>query len=114
MWDLDSGLELRTLAGHSDNVYSVAVTADGRRAVSASRDNTLRVWGLDSGMVIAGFTCDGAASCCAFVGLDKIFAGDSGGRLYWLRLETQSVAPIENALNSLQKRSFWLRPNSGP
>ena len=40
---------LRTLAGHSDLVNSVAVTADGRLAVSASEDNTLKVWDLESG-----------------------------------------------------------------
>jgi WD40 repeat protein len=28
---------------------AVAVTADGRRAVSASDDQTLKVWDLDSG-----------------------------------------------------------------
>ncbi len=49
MWDLESRQELRTLAGHSDWVYGVAVTADGRRAVSASRDRTLKVWVLESG-----------------------------------------------------------------
>ena len=41
--------ELRTLAGHSASVNGVAVTADGRRAVSASWDNTLKVWDLESG-----------------------------------------------------------------
>ena len=49
MWELDSGRELRTLAGHSDAVTGVAVTADGKRAVSASWDKTLKVWELDSG-----------------------------------------------------------------
>ena len=91
VWDLESGQELRTLAGHSASVYGVAVTrgraarglrflgqhaegvgsgkrprtahpgghsayvngvavtADGRRAVSASGDNTLKVWDLESG-----------------------------------------------------------------
>ena len=91
VWDLESGQELRTLAGHSDlclwrggdrgraarglrflgqhaegvgsgerpgtahagrplgSVNGVAVTADGRRAVSASGDNTLKVWDLESG-----------------------------------------------------------------
>ena len=40
---------LRTLEGHSDFVESVSVSPDGRCAVSGSRDNTLRVWDLDTG-----------------------------------------------------------------
>ena len=40
---------IRTLEGHSDSVNGVAVTGDGRRAVSASSDNTLKVWDLETG-----------------------------------------------------------------
>ena len=40
---------LRTLAGHAASVFAVAVTPDGRRAVSASVDKTLKVWDLESG-----------------------------------------------------------------
>jgi WD40 repeat protein len=40
---------LRTLTGHGDGVNTVAVTPDGRRAVSASSDRTLKVWDLDTG-----------------------------------------------------------------
>jgi hypothetical protein len=43
---------LRTLEGHSDTVLGVAVTADGKRAVSGSRDHTLKVWDLDSGRAL--------------------------------------------------------------
>jgi WD40 repeat protein/serine/threonine protein kinase len=42
----------RTLEGHTSVVTAVAVTPDGRRAVSASRDRTLRVWDLGSGQVV--------------------------------------------------------------
>ena len=52
VWDLDSGLELRSLPGHSDSVNSVAMSADGRRAVSASSDQTLMVWDLESGLEV--------------------------------------------------------------
>ena len=52
MWDLESGEELRTLQGHSDVVDAVALTGDGRRAVSASGDKTLKVWDLQSGEVL--------------------------------------------------------------
>ncbi|MCU0545945.1 MAG: hypothetical protein MUE44_27900, partial [Oscillatoriaceae cyanobacterium Prado104] len=40
---------LRTLKGHSNWVNSVAVTADGKRAISGARDNTLKVWYLTTG-----------------------------------------------------------------
>ena len=36
VWELGSGRELRTLAGHTGSVNGVAVTPDGQRAVSAS------------------------------------------------------------------------------
>jgi WD40 repeat protein len=45
---LGTGL-LRTLEGHGDGVNAVAVTPDGRRAVSACEDGTLKVWDLESG-----------------------------------------------------------------
>src|SRR5207302_10535880 len=40
---------IRTLEGHSSWVTGVAVSADGRRAVSASGDNTLKVWDVETG-----------------------------------------------------------------
>ncbi|MBM3495619.1 MAG: WD40 repeat domain-containing protein, partial [Armatimonadetes bacterium] len=43
---------LRTLEGHTGRVMSVALTADGKRAVSGSDDNTLRVWDLETGKTL--------------------------------------------------------------
>jgi len=43
---------LRTLEGHQGEVTGVALTADGRRAVSASWDQTLKVWDLESGRAL--------------------------------------------------------------
>src|SRR5262249_31937205 len=40
---------VRTLEGHSDQVSALAVSADGRHAVSASYDQTFKVWNLDAG-----------------------------------------------------------------
>ena len=38
-----------TLSGHTAQVDGVALSADGRLAVSASHDHTLKVWDVDSG-----------------------------------------------------------------
>ena len=46
------GSLIRTLEGHTGSVSAVAVTPDGRRAVSASRDRTLRLWDLESGQTL--------------------------------------------------------------
>ncbi len=43
---------VRTLEGHSAWVSGVAVTPDGKRAVSASKDHTLKVWDLETGGVL--------------------------------------------------------------
>ena len=43
------GAELRRFEGHSDKVISVAVLPNGRNALSASHDGTMRLWDLDSG-----------------------------------------------------------------
>ena len=45
-----------TLAGHSLRVNAVAVTSDGRRAVSASEDNSLKLWDLKKGIELHTFT----------------------------------------------------------
>jgi WD40 repeat protein len=42
---VETGKELRKLAGHTARVYDVNLTADGRLAVTCSEDNTMRVWG---------------------------------------------------------------------
>lgn len=49
VWDLQQGKELHTLRGHDTSVNTVAITQDGKIAVSGGRDRTLRVWDLQQG-----------------------------------------------------------------
>ena len=50
--------QAQTLEGHTDFVEDLAVSPDGRRAVSASGDQTLRVWELEAGRTVATFTAE--------------------------------------------------------
>jgi WD40 repeat protein len=68
-------------------VYGVAVTSDGKQAVSASEDKTLKVWDLDSGAPLATFTSDAASYSGAFINDHKLIDGDAGGRVYFLKFE---------------------------
>ncbi len=45
LWNLASGQELRTLAEHTDVVWSVAFRPDGQILASGSNDNTIKIWG---------------------------------------------------------------------
>jgi WD40 repeat protein len=44
LWDAETGKELHRFEGHTDEVYDVAFSADGRFLVSGSKDKTARVW----------------------------------------------------------------------
>jgi WD40 repeat protein len=46
---------VRTLQGHTSWVYGVAMSGDGRRAISASRDQTLKVWDVETGHELRTF-----------------------------------------------------------
>ena len=46
LWDLGTGKTTRTLKGHTSAVMSVALSADGTRALSGSWDKTVRLWDL--------------------------------------------------------------------
>ena len=42
---------LRVLEGHTGEVLAVAISVDGAKIVSGSRDNTVRVWSMKTGEV---------------------------------------------------------------
>jgi len=87
LWDLRSDQRLATLHGHSERINEVALTRDGKRAVSCSRDRSARVWSLETGEEIAAFTADSELRSLAVSSHDDAIAvGDVAGRVHVLRL----------------------------
>ena len=62
-------------------VLAVALSGDGRYAVSGSDDHTLRVWNLTNGASVETFTCEGTVICCGWPQA-HVVAGDIAGRIY--------------------------------
>ena len=93
VWDLERGEERQTLAGHGARVWAVALSRDGRYAVSGSEDHTLKVWDLIQARVVATFVAEATVLACDIGPDDRtIVAGDSSGRVHFLRLERAEAA----------------------
>ncbi len=57
LWDVATGVALRTFTGHIDSVLSVAFSPDGRTALSGSRDYTLSLWRVDTLPELMAWAC---------------------------------------------------------
>ena len=64
----------------------VAVTEDGKRAVSVSQDHTLKLWDLETKCLVATFYGDAEISCVSVIDNELFVAGSSNGAIHLLRL----------------------------
>lgn len=82
-----AGALIQTLLGHTAGVKTVVLTPDGKRAVSASFGNTLRIWTLDSGECECVASLDAPAVALVFQTDYRLMVGFSTGRIGVFSLE---------------------------
>jgi WD domain, G-beta repeat len=56
LWDAETGTKIAALKGHTDRVWSIAFSADGTRVVTASSDQTARIWDVTWATLVRGAT----------------------------------------------------------
>jgi WD40 repeat protein len=49
LWDVAKSSYIKVLEGHTDTVYSIIITQDGKNIVSGSKDKTIKIWDIQSG-----------------------------------------------------------------
>ena len=81
LWDVTSGLLLRTLKSHSETVTSIAFADEGKTLVSGSDDHTLKLWDVRTGSLLR--TLKGHSNSISAVSISqnsKIIASGSKDR----------------------------------
>jgi len=48
LWNLEAGQQIYQLTGHTGEIYNLALSSDGRQALSASSDKMLLLWDLET------------------------------------------------------------------
>jgi len=78
--DLSTGQELKTFPGHTARVSAVAMSPDGRYALSGGWDSSLRLWDISSGKEVWKFESPDSISAVAFSpdGRYALASGSSG------------------------------------
>src|SRR6185436_6461468 len=86
---------IATLAGHTDRVNAVAISADGRLAISGSNDRTLRLWDLVEFRLLKTFV--GHTDCINAVAItpDGRIAASGAGWPRPFKMEIQFAATLE-------------------
>ena len=64
--DLISSGEVRTFTGHNGGVTGVAFSPDGKRVVSGSQDNTLKIWDAATGKLLYRIKHESKVNHCLF------------------------------------------------
>jgi eukaryotic-like serine/threonine-protein kinase len=109
IWDARTYQRTARLAGHTDPVFSVAFSQDGRRLVSASRDRTVRVWDVATGTserVLKGHTDEVFAAVFHPDGTRLASAGRDRAILLWDLARGQEMARLEGHTNYIFSLAF--------
>lgn len=82
-WNVETGQVVQTLTGHTQRIYALAFTADGRTLLTGSLDGTARLWDWQSGRELRRYVGQGAIGSAIFSPDEQsVLIGSSDGKVY--------------------------------
>jgi WD40 repeat protein len=109
-----TGDDLHVLVGHSEPVMDVAFAPDGKRLVTASLDNTVKIWDVASGAMLQSFDGppknSGGFLSVAFSNQGVIAAGTASGSVILWNKDGQNAGAL-NSPDSVKTNSDGRVPN---
>jgi WD40 repeat protein len=105
---------IREFRGHTDNVNTIAFSADGKIVASGGNDSTLRLWNASTGQAISSFASQhGAITDISFSSDGSMIAAGSSTNAFVSIWQTRTGQPV----NSFERPPHYLvglafRPNS--
>jgi WD40 repeat protein len=94
LWDEATGRELRRFRGHTNGVLAIAVTGDGKRAISGGADATIRIWDVETGRALRTIDTHSPVHSLAWSAARSavVAAGLGDGRVVLYEIETGAPA----------------------
>ena len=116
LWQVEDGVGQAPMVGHTNRVDAVALSWDGRVAMSASHDGTLRVWDTASATCMETIRGEAGPILAMDMSPDARFALAAGAdqklRLWELDWELNPDAPAVSLSNAWRKSGLMNRLTS--
>ncbi|KAI9713174.1 MAG: hypothetical protein M1820_001159 [Bogoriella megaspora] len=82
IWDPRTGKRITKFVGHTDNIRDILINKDGDKIMTASSDQTVKVWSMTAGRCMYTLTMHDASVWCLFSDdsdLSVFYSGDKSG-----------------------------------
>jgi len=99
--DVTSGQELQMFKGHTDAIYKLAFSSDGKYILSVSADRTARLWDIQTGQEVRRFSGHSGSVLGVAFSMDgkRILTGGADDTVRLWNVEPRPKLPILNGQN---------------